>query len=244
MTSSDETCRISVDVRGLGERSLQPLRVLLVADVLRRFVEVFHERQVLLAVLVDTAAPPVAPTGVGIRAPDARVRSPAELAAVLGAPPTFAVEPTRPQPGGGPDDASRTIRVAAVTSPAPATGTLAGVPREQQGAVLRLALLRFAHPCPATLSAARVHRAEEALQRWRYKVAMWADMPPAPPASDTVRAARDALEASLDTTWVLTDLHRLEVEPRVASGSKFATFTYLDRVLGLDLRHLVGKLHR
>jgi cysteinyl-tRNA synthetase len=111
-------------------------------------------------------------------------------------------------------------------------------------AALRLVLLRFSPASPAALSAARLHRAEETIQRWRYKVAMWADMPSAPLVADSVSAARDALAADLDTITVLTDLHRLEVDPQIASGSKFQTFAYLDRVLGLDLRHLVGKLHR
>jgi len=136
------------------------------------------------------------------------------------------------------------VQIGAVRPPAGAEDTIAGVLGEYDSLTLRLALLRFAPARPAALSVARLHRAQQTLERWRYKVALWADMPAAAPVDELLDAAHAVLEASLDTVTVLTQLHRLEVDPRVASGAKFATFARLDAILGLDLGHLVGKIHR
>lgn len=106
--------------------------------------------------------------------------------------------------------------------------------------VLRLALLRFHYLDSAELSVARVHRAEETLLRWRFKMAGWAERPPARPVDTQAVIAR--LIDDLDTGLALRFLHRVETDPQLASGTKFATFVALDRVLALDLAHQVGRL--
>ena len=244
MNDAENNCRISVDLRQLDPHSMHALRLLLAADVLRRFMEVSQGRQVLLVVLDQNAAAVGTTNGLGIRDPEARLTSPDNIVSVLGGPPAFWLEPAQFRPSDGHGPVPRTMQIGAVRPPAHVEDTLINVLGEHDPAALRLVLLRFSPRCPATLSTARLHRAEETLQRWRYKVAMWADMPSAPPVRDVVGAAHEALEMGLDTVTVLKDLHRLEVEPHIESGSKFETFAYLDRVLGLDLCHLVGKLHR
>lgn len=239
-----ERCRVCVDLRGLSGHSLHALRLSLTADVLRRFLEVLEGRQVVLAIIEPEDASTVTTTGVGIRDPEARVTSLDEATAVLGGAPTFLLKPSQLQTCGSYVGLHQTIWVEAVIPPAHAGKAPASVLGNHDPAALRLLLLRFAHTCPAIISTARLHRAEETLQRWRYKVAMWADMRPGPIVSDIVSAARDSLGASLDTVAVLKNLHRLEVQPHIPSGSKFETFAYLDRVLALDLCYLVGKLRR
>lgn len=145
--------------------------------------------------------------------------------------------------GTGNDEVLR-IRVGAVRVSAHAEPTVSILADEHEPGALRLALLRVRTERRADISTARLHRADETLQRWRYKVARWADMPPAAALDDVINAARGTLSLGPDTAALVTRLHRLEVEPHVSSGAKFATFAYLDRVLGLDLRHLVGKLRR
>lgn len=105
-------------------------------------------------------------------------------------------------------------------------------------------LLRFPYSTPAVLTPARLHRAEETLRRWRYKVADWADMSSAPMPQQPVDAMRHALAADLDTGTVLKLLHRVEADLHLAAGSKFETFAYMDRVLSLDLCHSVGRRRR
>ncbi|HEU4567237.1 MAG TPA: hypothetical protein VFR99_04320, partial [Marmoricola sp.] len=82
------------------------------------------------------------------------------------------------------------------------------------------------------------------LQRWRSKVTAWKEMPPAPLPTDGVASMYGALEADLDTCAVLKQLHRLEVDKTVASGSKFAAFLQLDEVFALDLGRFVGRRMR
>lgn len=248
--TSRATWRVSVDVRDLDHRPLDALRLLLVADVFRRRVEDLQGGLVLLAVLERTAGPSAArddsARALWIRAPSTRTSSPAEAAAVLGGPPGVVLVPAEPgRATSGAPQPGRTVRVAAVTIPARGEAMLStsGLLGGHDPLALRLALLRFPYSSPAVLTPARLHRAEETLQRWRFKVADWADMPSAPAPRHSVDTMRDALVSDLDTGTVLKLLHRVEVDLQLASGSKFETFAYLDRVLALDLCHWVGKPH-
>lgn len=135
-------------------------------------------------------------------------------------------------------------RVAEVRIPRSWADSAGASTADHEPAAWRLALMHFRHTEPATLSAARLHRAEQTLGRWRYKMALWHDLPPAEPIPAVMAAATDALANGLDTAAVLTELHRLEIDQHAPSGSKFATFSCLDLVLGLDLKHLVGKVLR
>lgn len=83
-----------------------------------------------------------------------------------------------------------------------------------------------------------------ALLRWRYQVADWADMPPAPMVGDSVETTGEALVSDKDICTVLKLMHRVEADLHLASGSKFTTFSYLDRALGLDVGYLIGTVRR
>jgi hypothetical protein len=215
----------------------------LVGDVLRRVVEDFQNRPARVVVLERETTIPN-PHDYWIREHTARAASPREACTLLGGPATVIIQSDDRDAPLAPEHAARIIRVGKVASPAHPGAALAGVLGDCEPLTLRLTLLRYQHMRPATLSTARLHRAAQSLYRWRYKVAMWAEMPSAPAVPGTVHAMRSALMAGLDTATVLTGLHRLEVDPQVASGSKFETFAYLDRVLALDLCRLIGKLHR
>jgi hypothetical protein len=240
---SGDTYRLGVDLRELDEHSVHAYRLLLTADVLRRSVEALQGCRVLLVVVTRSASSTPA-GGPALREPTARATSPDEAVAVLGSPPDLVLEPARPGPDESQGRASSIMRIGAVRSLARTDDTLAGVLGKHDSAALRLALLRFSPARPASLSAARLRRAEETLGRWRYKVAMWADMPPGLADEGLMNAARDALGTDVDTVTVLTHLHRLEIDPHTASGRKFATFAYVDQLLGLDLARLVGRLRR
>jgi hypothetical protein len=56
-------------------------------------------------------------------------------------------------------------------------------------------------------------------------------------------AMYERLTLGLDTRSVMTVLHRMEIDPKVPSGAKFSIFTSFDRILGLDVCRLVGKVH-
>ena len=234
--------RMCVDLRGLDERPLDALRVLLVADVAGRVVEHVAGGEVHLAVLErDTAAARarrLTEASLWIREPAARVVDPNEVTESLGGSVALSLGPEHwdvPEGSSGP----RVLRVGAVCAHRMDEDYLHWLTDDDQ-LMLRLALLRFRYRDRADLSAARIRRAAESLQRWRFKVAGWAERPPAPPV-DT-EESRGHLVRDLDTVLALRFLHRVEIDPQSASGSKFETFVGLDRVLALDLSQEVGKL--
>ena len=248
--ASRAVLRVSVDLRDLNGRPLDALRLLLVADVLRRLVEDLRGGQVLLAALEHEsgsgATAATAANALWIRDPFTRTRSLAEAATSLGGRLSLVLEPAQAASASTvAPTSSRILQIGHVMTPSgwQATTLTSELFRGHEPLALRLALLRFSHRGPAVLSTPRLRRADETLQRWRFKVAGWADMPSAPAPQDRLDAMRTALD-ELDTSTVLKLLHRLEVDPGVASGSKFETFAFLDRVLALDLCHFVGRRHR
>ncbi|KAK1186536.1 hypothetical protein B7755_001730 [Streptomyces sp. NBS 14/10] len=106
---------------------------------------------------------------------------------------------------------------------------------------VRLALLDHGHTRPARLGPDELPRAQALLDRWRHRVAAWADSPSRPMHSDTVRCLDAAFHHDLDTPAVLAALRRLESEPGVPDGSRFETFAYADRVLALELPREIGR---
>jgi cysteinyl-tRNA synthetase len=83
--------------------------------------------------------------------------------------------------------------------------------------------------------------ADRRLARWRTKVAEWAESPSRAMCADYVQRLTDALDDDLDTPTALAALSELEKDDGIPPGSKFETFAWVDRVLGLDLVRDVGK---
>lgn len=106
----------------------------------------------------------------------------------------------------------------------------------------RLALLERPYAEPGLPGADALDAAGAALQAWREQVARWAGEPSRPIAADCWAAVTGALDADLDTPAALAALRALAADPQVPGGSKFETFAAADRVLGLDLVSLVGRL--
>jgi len=236
--------RVVIDLRGLRNRALDASRTLVVTDVLRRVLEDLQGGQVFLAMLTDDAPRIPDPGLLQVRDPLGRVASWDAAVALVGGAADVVVESAAADSTASPQVAAdRRLRVAGVTGPDDHTDGMSDLPVEDPLAT-RLALLRVPYDEPAALSLARMHRADETLQRWRLKVAGWADMPSAPPTVEHLESARRSLESGLDTRSVLTLLHRVEVDHRLPSGSKFETFAQIDRMLALDLCRLVGKLPR
>jgi cysteinyl-tRNA synthetase len=83
--------------------------------------------------------------------------------------------------------------------------------------------------------------ADKRLTRWRGKVADWAEAPSGAMAADYVQRISDAFDDDLDTPTAVVALGELEKDDTVATGSKFETFAWADRLLGLDLARDVGR---
>jgi cysteinyl-tRNA synthetase len=106
---------------------------------------------------------------------------------------------------------------------------------------LRLFFLQGRYRQQINLTWAALAAADRLLSRWRAKVAEWAESPSKPMCADYVARVTEAVDADLDTATALLALRELEKDSSVPPGSKFETFVYLDRVLGLDLAAEIGR---
>jgi len=223
------------------------LRVLLVADVLRRVVEDLHAGHVQLAIVRPQTATepddrlrlaiPFAPEMFGIRPPRGLGESLSPADDLLGRGCDVIVEPFTDAPTSSPhsgqSNAPLSLHVSEVTEPLPARG--------REPLATRFALLGHLRGEPVSLTPNTLDQAQETLREWRRNVAVWAEYPSAPMHRATVDSARAALDENLDVAAVLGLLHQLIENPAVPPGAKFETFMFLDQVLALDLARSLGQ---
>jgi hypothetical protein len=213
-----------------GQASTTKLRLLLVADVLMRAVE-------LTGVQVLTAL-------TGVR--------PNEAAALEAAADRWAIRPpVAVVPGEDPASTLGTPIRAHIIGPAATRTALDGIVlvvgpvtddatlERIDPAAGRLALLLHRYSDSADLRAGAA--AEVRLRGWRARVAEWAGSPSRPIPSRFREQAEASLADDLDTAAVLRLLDEIEADQTVADGAKFETFAFLDRVLGLGLTSAVGQ---
>jgi hypothetical protein len=227
-----------VEARATGH-GLTPLRVLLVADLLVRALELGGTP--VWAVLAG------GPQGADLRAAAAALGvRPFEDGRDVGIGPGEAqVLHVEAQGTAGP--ASRGVRIGVApadgASPGPALLGLgpADPANAVDPAVLRLALLRQPRSVPLRLDADLLGRAEDTLGRWRRAVAEWARRPSRPVPADVRARLREAWEDDLDVPGVLRELERVEAAgPELPQGARFETYAYADRLLGLELTRDLG----
>lgn len=106
-------------------------------------------------------------------------------------------------------------------------------------AVVRLALLTPPRNTPARLDDDALGRAHETLVRWRRAVAAWARQPSRPVPDEVRGRLRTAWEDDLDVPEVLRVLEWVE-ESELPEGARFETYAYADRLLGLELTRDLG----
>jgi hypothetical protein len=164
---------------------------------------------------------------------------------------------SHPGPGAGPaagpvcvrtGHASFTAEESAASGTSGASGiaeaTLATTEIERRGLdplALRLAFLCQHYRQAIELTWETLEAADRVLRDWRKLVADWASSPSQPMNGDYLREVFTALEDDLDTPAALDRLRTLSSDGNAAPGSKFETFAYLDRVLGLDLAREIGR---
>ncbi|MEU9589085.1 hypothetical protein ACGF7W_14465 [Streptomyces sp. NPDC048219] len=151
----------------------------------------------------------------------------------------------------GPDgpNASQALHVVREGAAAPDGATVAVAPADpaRPDAVadadpyaLRLALLERHRSAPVRLDSAVLDDAAATLTRLRRAVAAWARQPSRPVPDGVRDRLRAAWEDDLDTPALLGVLRRAASDPDVPDGARFETFAYADRLLGLDLTRAVG----
>ncbi|GGS97669.1 hypothetical protein [Streptomyces chromofuscus] len=107
-------------------------------------------------------------------------------------------------------------------------------------AVLRLALLSRPRSVPARVDDTALSEARDTLARWRRAVADWARHPSRPVPEEVRGQLRTAWEDDLDIPSVLGVLRRVEGAPGLPDGARFETYAYADRLLALDLTRDLG----
>jgi hypothetical protein len=204
------------------------LRSCLVADLVRRVAERHN-----LRVSVWQQAPGGEPAGAGqaLRtAWDELNIHPAELAAAPPDPLDVAVAGAG-QPGGSP---GHRLQPGEVRPGAPGITGLAPL-------AVRLAFLERHYREPADLDRDGIETADQALRHWRELVAGWARSPSKPMCAQYTGDVLGAFDDDLDTPAALRTLRGLAADSEIPPGSKFESFAYLDRLLGLDLASEVGR---
>ncbi|MCC9711943.1 hypothetical protein E4N62_46125 [Streptomyces sp. MNU76] len=229
---------IRVHAHAPGEDT-SALRVLLVADVLARALELDGSPVLLVA---DP------PAELRRRADDLGVR-PNETTATRGGERVLRVTgtgewgPGRDDHGDGAGDrgvsavGAERADTDVTVEVAPVRGTEAP---SASGTVLRLALLTHPRRTPATLDATALTEAADTLDHWRTAVAAWATRPSRPVPEPVRHALRAAWEDDLDVRAVLDVLRDVEGAPDVPDGARFETYAYADRLLGLELTRQIG----
>ncbi|MFE2534832.1 hypothetical protein [Streptomyces sp. NPDC059371] len=219
------------------------LRVLLVADVLARALEIGGNP----AWATLTSAPDPAesedrtdPGGRDASWGEAGLRA---RAAELGIRPFEDHRDTAPGPA-----ATRTIDVVARGAGASAGPRVEVAPVDTghgsadvpgDPTALRLALLARRRDLPLSLDAGALAEAEDTLTRWRAAVAGWATRPSKPIPEDVRLRLRAAWEDDLDVLAVLDVLRSVE-SSGIPEGARFETYAHADRLLGLELTREIG----
>ncbi|MFI2038081.1 hypothetical protein ACH470_26050 [Streptomyces bottropensis] len=108
------------------------------------------------------------------------------------------------------------------------------------GTALRLALLSHPRRTPVTLDATTLTEAADTLDHWRTSVATWATQPSKPVPEPVRQALRDAWEDDLDVRAMLDVLRGVEEARDIPDGARFETYAYADRLLGLELTREIG----
>jgi len=219
--------RVYVHGRSASAKArLGDLRVLLVADVLRRVAELGGQQ--VMAVLVTADLPPGTlehdASALGIYPPTA-CTSPEEADALLRGSAHVHVAANADGLGDRVDGVLVDVGpVEDLTHRAPGGDG-------HDLLALRLALLSRPRGQPVQLTDARLADAETSLGRWRRQVAEWAHEPSGPIPAEIARKIGVAFNDDLDTAAALAVLHRLESDDSVPAGAKFETFAFADRVL-------------
>ncbi len=226
-----------------GDQDITGLRVLLLADLLARAAEL-RNLQVLTVLASDgqTAGLPAlerAAEALGIHPPAARA-GPDDAEKSLDGP----IDVHLSSSGSGADDRRSGLVVLVGAARIHRAGAAAGdLLAGHEPSAIRLALLSFPYQQPADLTTGVLADAGSTVGRWRLRVAEWAELPSRPMPSQIAETVRGVFD-DLDTVSALALLQGLASDEDVLAGTRFETFLYVDRILGLDLPRDIGQAGR
>ena len=210
-------------------------RLLVVGDLVRRVLEDLHSVQALVAVITEdqTAGDPGWRSGLGVRpitgVVTTRVAAEADMSKPLDLMITVAGS------GHQNDIWPQVIEVA----PANAARVYSGF--DLATVRLALAIVDYARPFEVTRSV--LEHCQSVLDRWRDRVDQWSRHPSRPIRDDWRSVVISAFDDDLDVARVVAMMGELE-DAGVEPGEKFEAFTYLDRVLAVDLARNMGRIRQ
>jgi hypothetical protein len=243
------------------------LRVLLVADLIRRNAEHRHGLTVVASLVGPDAgtdggaagpggAPDADATALNIKPAEQTLRAPEPADPGTGA--VTAAEiiiEAQLGPGTGQATVRRTVAVGPVTfggrdaggaapREAPAVSLSALADRGLDPLAVRLALVSRHHAEQVELTWDVLSDADRALRHWRERVAEWAEAPSKPMCAEVTAQVAAAFDDDLDTPAALRALRELDNDPQIPPGSKFESFLHADQLLALDLPRDIGRPRR
>ncbi len=211
-------------------------RVLVIGDLVRRVLEDVHSAQALAAVIADdhAAADRVWRSGLMVRPLAGVFTTAAAAEADLGKPLDLMI--TVAGPRWEPALRPAVVGVAPVRAAVPYS--------EPDPATVRFALASVPYGQQLEVTTSLLEHTQAVVDRWRHRVDQWSRHPsrPIPPTWRTAVIA--ALDDDLDVTRVVAMMDELEYTEGIEPGAKFEAFTYLDRVLAVDLARNLGRTRR
>jgi hypothetical protein len=229
--------RLCVDLSGSGRPGYGDLRVLVVADVLRRVAEVLHAAQAVVALAVPGGSGGLGDLALGpmsgalqIPGPEVVAESVGAAAMLLGGADVVIGPVGRV---GHRDQAGIRLAVGAVEVsedvPDPSDAL------HRRASAVRLALLTEAYAQPVSLTRASLDHAEAWLGSARRDVAAWSLLPSAPIPHQVAASIGEACDDDLSVPALLGLMRDLMADPAIADGAKLESALFADRILALDL---------
>ncbi|HEY5857673.1 MAG TPA: hypothetical protein VIW24_27480 [Aldersonia sp.] len=223
-----------------SDRSLMPeaVRMLVVADLIRRVLEDLHSAQVMLTLLASGTSSPVVLGDLDklmIRPPAGVFDSVDAAAAGIGARVALMVTAAQDESA-----AEFAVAVGATAGSEPLDDLIhAG----HDPSTLRCVLLATHYAQQVPLTTQRITDAARLLHRWRERVAEWSTHVSVKMPAGIIDAASRAFDRNLEVPTVLDLMRDVESDAAIAPGAKFETFVHLDRVLAFDLIRYLGRPH-
>lgn len=211
-------------------------RVLVVGDIARRVLEDCHSVQVLAAVITDdhAAAEELLRSGLMVRPVIGVYATRVAAEAQLGTPLSLIVTAAEAQ--------YQPPLVAPVVAVAPVRAS--GRCPQPDSATARFALAGVDYAQPLEVTGSVLDHCHAILDRWRDRMHRWSRQPSRPIRPAWRSAVIAALDDDLDVARVVAMMGELEDTEDVEPGTKFEAFSYLDRVLAVDLARDLGRIGR
>jgi hypothetical protein len=218
-----------------GLDSLDTLRIVLTADLLRRVLEELHGLQAAFTLADPGCRDRDSGRAFARRLGRFWITTPSlDDAVPVGVPLIFVSDVSASD---GPTTQHNAVAHLSV-GPVLASAPLA--PDDNTCLAIRFVLLDSHYSQPVSLTAETVARARVTIERWRRRISGWGHHPSVPMPRDVAARCAAALEDNLDTPRLISVLCELEDDPAVQPGAKFATFLHVDRYLAVDLARDLG----